>query len=273
MHTTSTDRRRFVALTGLGALAGLSGAAGFSSARAEEQQPVAPGTDKPVPLDALSRVPWPYQPLDPDGVAQEAFQVYQKGLCMRAVFEPIVRGVATRLGSPYTALPFAMFGYGAGGVGGWGTLCGTLNGAAAAFALLSANPNPLVASLFAWYEGDAIPDHVPAGGRFPNVPAVGGSVLCHASVAQWCRVAKKTLASPERFERCGMLAASVARRAVTLLNSQATGALAPAPLDGASSGCMTCHGRQGSAPKAIGRMRCGPCHSPAELAGAGHPDT
>lgn len=270
MPPTTTDRRRFVtSLAGLGALAGLAGAA----APAGAQQAVAPAAGPALPVDALSRVPWPYQPLDPDATALAAYRTYQKGLCMRGVFEPIVGQVAARLGPPYTALPFAMFGYGAGGVGGWGTLCGTLNGAAAAFSLLSGNPGPLIASLFAWYESDALPDHPLAEARSPILPVVAGSVLCHASVARWCAAAGKTIASPERFERCGMLAAAVARKAVLLLNAQASGAAVAAPLDGASAACLRCHGRQGSASRANGRMRCAPCHSPEELDGAGHPET
>ena len=60
------------------------------------------------------------------------------GACMLGAFEPIVRGVADKLGAPYTSFPFAMFAYGAGGVAGWGTLCGCLNGAAAALAAVGA---------------------------------------------------------------------------------------------------------------------------------------
>ncbi len=267
MSQTTTDRRRFLAsVGGLGALAGLAAYPGL--AREAHRSEAAGGEPAPaVPLDVISRVPWPYQPLDPDATAQAAFQAYLKGLCMRGVFEGVVGQVASRLGPPYTVLPFAMFGYGAGGVGGWGTLCGTLNGAAAALALLSANPAPLIAALFAWYEAEALPDHVPAGARFPNTPVAAGSVLCHASVAAWRRAAKKPFSSPERFERCGLLAASVARKTVLLLNAAPP---SPPPLDAASAGCLGCHGRGGT-PTATGRMRCEPCHTPAALRAQGHP--
>jgi hypothetical protein len=261
-----TDRRSLMtSLAGFGALAGLAGAAGVAAQAGPDKAPVA--------VDALGRVPWPYRPLDPDAVAERAFAVFQKGFCMLGVFEPIVRGVAERLGPPYTAFPFSMFSYGAGGVMGWGTLCGTLNGAAAAFALLSAQPGPLTAALFTRYEREALPDFVPHAARFASSPAVPGSVLCHASVSRWCTTSGKRFASPERFERCGALAGSVARKAVTLLNAQAEGRLAvPAP-DQATASCLGCHAGRGEVGNASGRMSCSPCHTPAELAAREHPKT
>jgi hypothetical protein len=190
---------------------------------------------------------------------------------MLAVFDPVVRGVAARLGAPYTAFPFAMFAYGSGGVAGWGTLCGALNGAAAAFALLSPQPVPLIAALFTWYEREALPDNLPAGLHFPNVPAVAASVLCHASIAHWCKASGKRNNSPERAERCAALSGSVARKAVTLLNAQVGGRpTVPAP-DPATVGCLGCHGAQGTLGNAAGRMSCAPCHSPSGLASQGHP--
>lgn len=274
MPPAFTDRRSFVvSMTGLGAAAGFSGAAALAGALAGAPPPSAPSGEKPVPLEAMGRVPWPYLPLDPEAVAEAAFRVYQKGLCMRAVFEPLVGAVAARLGPPFTALPFGMFGYGAGGVSGWGTLCGTLNGGAAAFALLSPNPAPLISALFAWYESESLPDVVVPGGRFETARAVAGSVLCHASVAKWCAVSGKTIGSPERFERCGVLAACVARKATLLLNAQSAGTRISAPLDKTSASCLTCHGSHGSKSRANGRMRCAPCHTGEELRALNHEAT
>jgi hypothetical protein len=221
--------------------------------------------------EAIGKVPWPYRALDPDAVGNDAFAVYQRGACMLGAFEPIVRGVADKLGAPYTSFPFAMFAYGAGGVAGWGTLCGCLNGAAAAFSLLSAQPAPLTAALFTWYEQEAIPDFAPRGASFPAAPAVAGSVLCHASVTRWCTASGKKFSSPERFERCGALAASVARNAVMLLNAQAAGSLAVPPPARETAECLRCHGGRGDVGNASGRMACAPCHTPAELASREHP--
>jgi len=265
-----TDRRTVLAtLAGVGC-AGATGFAGLlRAAGAAAQEGQAARTAPPV--DVLGRLPWPYQPLEPDAVAQQAFATNSRGGCMLAVFEPIARGIAERLGTPYTAFPFSLFSYGAAGVAGWGTLCGTLNGAAAAFMLLSAQPGALITALYSWYEREAIPDFVPNGARYPNVPVVAGSVLCHASIARWCEASGKRLNSPERAERCGALSASVARKAVALLNAQAAGSFAVPALDPAVGTCLGCHGGRSTRADATGRMSCAPCHTPAELAAKGHP--
>ncbi len=269
MGQPSTDRRQLLtSLAGVGAMTSLVGIVPLASAADPQAGPASPG-EHARGVEALGRVPWPYQPLDAEAAGRAAFQTYQQGLCMRGVFEGVVGQLASRLGPPFTAFPFAMFSYGAGGASGWGALCGTLNGAAAAISLLAANPAPLVAALFAWYEREALPDFAPAGTRFPVVSVAAGSVLCHASVAAWCRASGKPVVSAERVERCGLLAASVARKTVLLLN----GGAAPAPsLDGASGSCLACHGRGGKAAVTMGRMRCAPCHTPAAL-GPRHPRT
>ncbi|MGV8039066.1 MAG: C-GCAxxG-C-C family protein [Thermoanaerobaculaceae bacterium] len=262
MERMETDRRGL-----LSALAGAFGLAALGSAGHVAGQ--APGA---VPsADAMARLPWPYRPLEADAIGNAAFAANGRGGCMYAVFEPIAGAVARQLGAPYSAFPFAMFAYGAGGVAGWGSLCGALNGAAAAMTLLSPRPQPLISELYAWYEREALPDVLPVGARFPNVTSVSGSVLCHVSLTRWANASGKKMASPERAERCGALAASVARKAVLLLNAQgAAGPSAAAP-EQATAACLSCHGTRGVECDASGRMRCAPCHSQAELKAAGHP--
>lgn len=263
-----TDRRGFLsACAGLG-LASIASRVAWGGEAAAQESTV--GKEQ-QPVETLGRVPWPYRPLDGEVMAQQAFTAYSRGGCMFAVFDPVVRSTAERLGSPYTAFPFAMFTYGAGGVAGYGSLCGALNGAAAAFALLSAQPQPLIGALFGWYEREALPDFQPAGGRAPITSAVAGSVLCHASIARWCKASGKTNASPERASRCAALSASVARKAVALLNAQVGGSLQAMPTDAATAACLGCHGARGSIGNASGRMPCAPCHTPAELAARSHP--
>ena len=260
-------------MTTIGGL-GILGAAGLVGvpvrAGEEPQEGQGPTRSQPA-LELLGRVPWPYQALDPEAVARLAFATCQRGGCMLAVLDPLVRSVAERLGPPYTAFPFAMFAYGAGGVAGWGTLCGALNGAAAAFSLLSAQPGALISALFAWYEKEALPDLSPAGARFPTVSSVAGSLLCHASVSRWCRASGKRSTSPERAERCAALSGSVARKAAVLLNVHAAGTLAAPSPEEATRHCLSCHGPQGTLGNTATRMSCPPCHTPAELAAQGHP--
>ena len=142
------DRRKLVTL--LGGLAGVGAAATLVHA---EQATTANNS-----AAALQKIPWSYKPLNPEAAAQRAFEGYYKGECMYGTFEAIVGPVAEQLGSPYKDFPFMMFKYGGGGIKGWATICGTLNGAAAAIQLLSPNPDLLINALFAWYEREPLPD-------------------------------------------------------------------------------------------------------------------
>jgi hypothetical protein len=179
---------------------------------------------------------------------------------MYGTFEAIAGQVAEKLGAPYTGFPFAMFAYGAGGVHGWATLCGTLNGAAAAFQLLSTEPAKLTDALFSWYEREALPDFAPRTAKFPNVKVAAGSPLCHASISAWCRGSGRKAYSAERAERCGALAASVARKAVLLLADQQGGSLAPR-LSERAIVCGQCHEKDGWLENTRTKMDCRGCHN------------
>ncbi len=150
-----------------------------------------------------------------------AFHSFYKAECMFGTADAIAGAITEQLGSPYTEFPFLMFRYGGGGIDGWGTICGTLAGAAACFHLLSSKPGPLVDALFVWYESEALPNVHPKAAKFPEIRSVSGTPLCHTSISKWCSVSGKHTYSPERGERCAALAASVAKKAVMLLNEQA----------------------------------------------------
>jgi hypothetical protein len=207
-----------------------------------------------------AKLPWKYVALEPDLTGDRAYASYLKGHCMYGAFESIVGSLGDRLGDPYRSFPFDMFVYGAGGIAGWGTICGALNGAAAAFQLLSPKPEPLVDALFSWYETEALPDYHPKAAKFPDVKVAAGTPLCHESVSRWCAAAKKTTYSPERKDRCGVLTAAVARHAVTLLNAQASGTALPIALDKATQDCMGCHEKGGALENSRGKMGCDSCH-------------
>ena len=254
------DRRQLVAL--LGGVAG-AGAAAHLFAATEKTTPT-PGASP------MQQTPWPYKTLDPDAVAQRAYDSYLKGHCMYGSFEAIVGTVADKLGEPYKNFPYAMFKYGAGGVNGWATLCGSLNGSVAAIQLLSPNPNPLIDNLMSWYEVTALPNFYPKGAKFPEVRSIAGTPLCHESIAHWCKQSGKKSYSAERAERCGTLTASVARQAAVLLNEQAAGkplaVLAPSKQ---TQTCSTCHEKGGMVENVRAKMECGGCHQVQIKAGHG----
>lgn len=252
MFDVITGRRRFVKV--LGAAAGTAavaaaGAGGVELWRRRQQEEQA----------KLRTVPWPYQPLDSNAVAARAYQSFKKGDCMYGAFEGLVGPVAEKLGEPYTSFPFDLFAYGGGGVNGWATVCGALNGAAAAFQLLSPHPGELVDALFSWYERASLPDMAPKDARFPLVASVAGSPLCHTSVSRWCEASGKHAFSEERVERCGVLTASVARQGAELLQAQATKRPLPV-VPGGTIGCAQCHGEKGQVEDTRGKMDCQGCH-------------
>lgn len=252
------DRR-----SALGLLAGIGGATLLG-------RTLAAGTPA-VPTSPMAKVPWPYRPLDPDATAQRAFEAYNRHHCMYGTFESIVGAVSEKLGAPYTDFPFEMFTYGMGGVDGWGTLCGALNGCSAAIQLLSAHPEPLIDELYRWYEGAPLPNVSVKGAKFPTVQSVSGSPLCHPSIAKWCEASGKKAYSPERAERCGVLAASVARKTVLMLNDQAFGKFVPVTqVDDRTRTCMGCHEKGGVMENMRSKQACVACHSDAELESLGH---
>ena len=101
-----------------------------------------------------------------------------------------------------------------GGISDWGTICGALYGAAAAYALFWGRKerDPMVTELYRWYEQTALPIYQPGDmaqgvkGDIPSNPS--GSVLCHISVSKWCYNTKLPASGKERSERCGRITAS-----------------------------------------------------------------
>ena len=157
-----------------------------------------------------------------------------------------------------------MMKYGEGGVGLWGSLCGTLNGGAAVIGLfVSDKPQreQLIAQLFAWYESTELPSYQPEeASPVTDIPrSVADSVLCHVSLGKWCHVAGKKVGSPEMKERCRRLTAEVAAKTVELLNAHLQEPCTfsgPAP---AVKACLSCHGNSDRR-DTIGQMQCGICH-------------
>ena len=141
----------------------------------------------------MQNVPWPYKPLDPNAAAQRAFEGYYKAECMYGSFEAVVGPVAEQLGSPYKDFPFLMMKYGGGGIKGWATICGTLNGAAAAIQLLSPNPDPLTNALFEWYEHEQLPNVHPKGAKFDRNPLGRKFATCHRRLRRGRRSATNML--------------------------------------------------------------------------------
>ena len=191
---------------------------------------------------------------------------------------PLLSGIigvlGEKYGAPYNQFPFSMLEANKGGISDWGTICGALYGAAAAFALFWGRKErtPMVNELYRWYEVTKLPIYNPgelAQGVKGDLPSnASGSVLCHISVSKWCAAHKIEATSKARSERCGRLTADVSFKAVEIFNAKIEqgknykGTFAVQP---AVSGCGECHQTKGNdANWAKGVMDCTPCHNGAE---------
>ena len=251
------SRRRFLAavpkvVTGTAIGAGICG--------------LVPGAGNEAKAQAAPQFPWPYQVLDPQLVAERAYAAYYSKGCMYGVFEGIIGELREAVGAPYTTFPVAMMQYGKGGVNGvWGTLCGTLNGAAAAINLVSSVPSAVIDEVFFWYSQEILPNYRPNAPRYEIVSSVAGSPICHGSVQHWCNVSGFAPTSPQRAERCGWLTASVAKYTVEQLNKQAAGTFSTVhqrPTD--PRHCAECHAILAPDPKKVDHgknMDCVQCHT------------
>lgn len=243
-----------VVTSGLGALVGC--------APKEAQAAQATATPQPQP-----QFPWPYQKVDAVAAAERAYAAYYQGGCMYGAFEGILGELREKVGGPYLTFPSAMMKYGAGGIAGWGTLCGALNGAAALLYLVLDGKvaNPIISELFAWYGSEELPNYKPKTPKFDTIAtSAANSQLCHVSVSTWSAKSGFKTGSPERAERCAWLTASVAKYVVELLNQQADSAFKAAhnvPEDVKT--CLSCHGKGGQVENvhATAQSSCTVCHT------------
>jgi len=218
--------------------------------------------------------PWPYKALDPDEVRIQAHNLYWNDKdCCSGVFGAIVNALVVAVGDPWTNLPMEIMLYGRGGGAGWGSLCGTLNGASALISLVTekAPSGNLISELWGWYSQAELPTTVAnefaTGNRYLMhkydgvlIQNIAASPLCHVSVGEWCVLAQKKVGDVERKERCARLAGDIAARTVELLNAHFAGTFTPTYTDPASvTGCMTCHGAAVFG-NVLSRMDCEPCH-------------
>jgi len=229
------------------------------------KKPVAP---EPTKLDyAPTETNWGYVPLDPGVTAQLAYDSYSDGGCMYATVKSIIAPLAEKAPDVYASFPVHMFKYGHGGVGGYGTVCGTLNGAAAIIGLLVPEKevqDKLIADLFHWYEKEPFPSFVPAQTNKDIIvqKSTSNSVLCHASNSNWCKTSGFSVTSKERKERCRRLTADVAAQVAVTLNAlHANEYIANTHSDNASNTCLACHGKEGKVKNASVKMSCNSCHT------------
>ncbi|MDG5800290.1 C-GCAxxG-C-C family protein [Marinilabiliaceae bacterium ANBcel2] len=214
----------------------------------------------------LSSDSWRYEFLDPDTTAEFAYQQYSNGSCMYAVFASVVMQLSDKYGEPYKSFPYHIFRYGHGGIAGYGTICGALNGASAVLGLFIADRDVLdrvVTDIFQWYEKTPLPLFKP---RKPAndfiLPAFAtDSVLCHVSNTSWSKMAGVKVDSDERKERCRRLSCDVAAKVVTALNDISLNKYIGNKYANENvNSCLACHGKSGKLDDSFGKMDCNSCH-------------
>lgn len=180
--------------------------------------------------------------------------------CAFGAFNAIIGQLAEKVGAPYTSIPTQMMDWAGAGVVGFGTLCGTLTGTAAAIGLIcdAREARGFISDLLTWYSESPLPtNQLAPTGDLPQ--SVAASNLCHVSLTHWCRRSGFASGSPERAERCARVAGDVAAKAVEMLNQGALGLQVPSE----KTVCRACHymGSDYAAGQFThGEMNCLTCH-------------
>jgi len=218
---------------------------------------------------ATTQWPYPYAILDIEEVREKAHFLYWNGKdCASGVFGAFTELLSLAVGEPWTNLPMEIMLFGRGGGVGWGSLCGTLNGAGAIISLVTskADSTALVNEIWSWYTTEKLPSDAANAAAYTTQNYVGtlpnnisGSVLCHPSVSQWCLVADKKVSDVERKERCARLAGDIAAKTAEVLNDYLHASFVSTFHDTESvTGCMDCHSKN-----TLTHMECVSCHSTA----------
>ncbi|MFA4966089.1 MAG: C-GCAxxG-C-C family (seleno)protein [Thermoleophilia bacterium] len=259
------SRRKFLA--GAGAVVGVATVAGVGLA------------GRPSDAEALgTAIPWPY-PTDPslqpvaETLARRAYEVYYASGCAEATWWPVIEFLAADNPTTWGTLPKNVMRYGGGGCGGWGTLCGTLNGSSAIISMCVADGaarGKMIDEAMQYYGETPLPTNgidkavragwAPAAGvvaPLVNVPtSTAHSQLCHASLSQWTMTTGERDGSVAQKDRCGKACHDLVLKVTGMLNAYfLNNTNVPAgTLDETIGTCGPCH------QPAKGKMACDSCH-------------
>ncbi|TWU37752.1 Split-Soret cytochrome c precursor [Novipirellula aureliae] len=209
---------------------------------------------------------WNYVKLDPTEVADRTYRLYSEGGCMYGLVGGVLGALADKVGEPFRSFPIEMMRYGDGGVGGYGSLCGVVNGGSALIGMFhhekpKEQREAMIAELVVWYETTPLPQYKPVNPEWADdaEPSVSGSILCHLSTNRWCDASGYEAFSMEKKERCRRLAADGASKVVELLNRDLDGVQILGELTPQVQSCIDCHGQEEMGNTMV-KMNCGACH-------------
>jgi hypothetical protein len=216
--------------------------------------------------------PYPYQALDVEKVRILGHDLYYDatyGGCCFGAFAALVTASAGVVGEPFTSFPTGVMLWGGGGGASWGGTCGAVMGSAAFIALVmpKADASALESEVFGWYTQTKFPSDTSnqygvqskyTQNKYTQTLAqnISGSILCHASIAEWCKTAKLSESSTERKERCARLTGDVAAYAAQILNDKLASKFTPLFVSPAViAECKGCHSNT-----ITSKMECTQCH-------------
>jgi hypothetical protein len=270
MEKKDFSRRKFLlaSTAGVGCLLGagkLAGSIGGSTKEVYQSTP-------PLPWSLGS-----YR-FDVAEVKKRAYENFYKYECMGGVICTFLQILSENIGYPFNTLPLDMFRYGGGGVAGWGTICGSLNGGSQFLNLVGSPKNyqVLINDLLDWYSNNSFPskDH-DSYARFQNqAQSVSKSPICHVSVTVWVNTAREKdnpnirSLSPERADRCAKVTGDVAGHIAQVINDYYSGKYFATfdPSKSEYSSCLSCHLDTENAynPNVKAQMNCTTCHTDIE---------
>lgn len=258
------DRRKAMKITAGAIIGGGAGIVTLTNAFKPEYQPM----EEPKKLEYKNaNSTWAYYPLDPTITSDLAYKNFDSGSCMYTTFKSILSQLAEKYGEPYASFPTNMMKYGHGGIAGFGTICGALNGASAVIGLFVADKTAqdnLITGILRWYEETKLPEYKPQTAILDFIPpsTISNSTLCHASNTRWVKETGYKVNSNERKERCRRLASDVASKVATVLNDYFSNTYVTKGLDNETvRQCLTCHGEKGKLINTSGKMVCTSCHT------------
>jgi hypothetical protein len=170
-EATQASRRQFLRLAALSLGAGAAGLAGCVSPTPEIKEviktvevtrPVEVIKTVEVPKEVVKpapKLPWQYVMLDVEQTRKNGHLGFYEGECCYGAFSAIMKQLVDQVGSPFDQFPIELMKFGAGGVAGWGTLCGALLGSATAISLVveAEDAKKIISELLGWYTQTPFP--------------------------------------------------------------------------------------------------------------------
>ena len=284
-------RRSFLGSTAVGAI-GLA-AAGFTAGSLINPR------EANAANPAIGTTDFPHIALDVEKVRQYGYYCYfQFGGCGAGSSRALIQGFLdahTAAGSDpkgWAQIPLQLYAWGAGGgMGTWGTLCGSLAGSLGVLNLMNLH-GVLGTEVMEWYTNQNFPlanlnaydTSLAYGGKaalaWPPIPdaqvkghSVADSPLCHISVSKWVAAAGVKLGDKHngttqglKEDRCAKVTADTAAYTAFLLNEKLAGRTPAAWAAQASmAGCYDCHDNKTTAlftkRDSQTMMDCVPCHT------------